>query len=78
MRILSIGYRKLLRSLERHLADQTDRRKDIAIEKRLATLPQKAAKGCQCETEPMPYRLHIAVAFVSLASALICLYVRLP
>lgn len=78
MRILPTGYRKLMRSLEQHLANQVEQRKDKAIEARLAALANKGTKRRQGNTEPMPYRLHIAVAFAWLASALASLYAWYP
>ena len=77
MRILPIGYRRLLRSLERYLANQVEQREDKAIAAHMAAanaLLGKPAKRRQGRAEPMPYRLHIAVAFASLASALFSLY----
>lgn len=74
MRILPIGYRRLMRSLEQHLANHVEQREDNAIEARLATLTNSATKQRKSGTEPMPFRLRIAVAFASLASALFSLY----
>ena len=77
MRILPIGYRRLMRSLERYLANQVEQREDKAIAAHMAAVnaslgkPPKRRQGC---AEPMPYRLRIAVAFASLASALFSLY----
>ena len=70
-------FRRLLRSLEKHLADQAEQREDNAVKAHLATLrasmnsPTKQRPG---GTEPMPYRLRISVALASLASALFSLY----
>ena len=77
MRILPIGYRRLMRSLEKHLADQVERREDNAIAAHMATVNAalgKPPKRRQERAEQMPYRLRIAVAFASLASALASLY----
>lgn len=77
MRILPIGYRRLLRSLERHLADQVEQREDKAIAAHMAAVNAslgKPSKRRQDRAEPMPYRLRIALAFASLASALTSLY----
>lgn len=77
MRILPIGYRRLMRSLERYLANQVEQREDNAIAAHMAAanaLLGKPAKRRQRRAEPMPYRLRIAVAFASLASALASLY----
>lgn len=77
MTMSSPSFRRLLRSLEKHLADQAEQREDNAVKAHLATLrgsidnPTKQRPG---GTEPMPYRLRIAVAFASLASALASLY----
>lgn len=81
MRILPIGYRRLLRSLERYLANQVEQREDKAIAAHMAAVNAslgKPSKRCQGRTEPMPYRLHIAIAFASLASALTSLYCWYP
>ena len=81
MRILPIGYRRLMRSLERYLANQVEQREDKAIAAHMAAVnaalgkPPKQRKEC---AEPMPYRLRIAVAFASLASALTSLYCWYP
>lgn len=77
MKILPIGYRRLLRSLEQRLADQVEQREDKAIAAHMAAVNAslgKPSKRRQMRTEPMPYRLRIAVAFASLASALFSLY----
>lgn len=77
MRILPVEYRRLFRTLEKHLAEKVEQREDNAITTYLAAVnaslgkPSKRRQGC---TEPMLYRLHIAVAFASLASALFSLY----
>lgn len=73
MRILPIGYRRLMRSLEKHLADQVEQREDKAIAAHIAAVnasigtPSKRRQG---RAEPMPYRHSIAAAFVALAAAL--------
>lgn len=67
----------LLRGLEQHLADQAEQREDNAVKAHLAALRasiSNPARRHQGRAEPMPYRLHIAVAFASLASALFSLY----
>ena len=69
MRILPIGYRRLMRSLERHLANQVEHREDKAIAAVSASLG-KPLKQHQSRTEPMPYRHSITAAFVALAAAL--------
>jgi hypothetical protein len=77
MKILPVGYRRLLRSLEQHLADPVEQREDKAIAAHMANVNAslgKPTKRRQGRAEPMPYRLHIAVAFASLASALASLY----
>ena len=77
MKILPIGYRNLLRSLERQLADQVEQREDKAIAAHIAAVNAslgKPSKRRHGRVEPMPYRLHIAIAFSSLASALFSLY----
>ena len=81
MKILPFGYRRLLRSLEQHLADQVEQREDKAIAAHMAAVTAslgKSSKRRQGRTEPMPYRLHIAIAFASLASALASLYCWYP
>lgn len=75
--MISLRFRCILRSLERHLADQVEQREDKAIAAHMATVNAslgKPTKRRQGRAEPMPYRLHIAVAFASLASALFSLY----
>lgn len=77
MKILPIGFRRLLRSLEERLADQVEQREDKAIAAHMAAVNAslgKPSKRRQMRTESMPYRLRIAVAFASLASALFSLY----
>lgn len=77
MKILPFGYCRLIRSLEQHLADQAEQREDQAIAAHMAAVNAslgKPSKRRQSRTEPMPYRLRIAVAFASLASALFSLY----
>lgn len=77
MRILPFGYRRLMRSLERHLADQAAQREDKAIVAHMAAVNASLGKPSRCSQarpEPMPYRMYIAVAFASLASALFSLY----
>ena len=77
MRTRPIGYSVIFRSLERHLAEQAERREDNAIVGHMAAVSAslgKPIKRRQGGAEPTPYRLHIAVAFASLASALFSLY----
>lgn len=77
MKLLPFGYRRLLRSLEQRLADQVEQREDKAIAAHMAAVNAslgKPSKRRQGRTEPMPYRLRMAVAFASLASALFSLY----
>ena len=76
MKILPFGYRRLMRSLEQHLADQAEQREDKAIAAHMAVVNaslDKPSKRRQRRTERMPYRLRIAVAFASLASAVFSL-----
>ncbi len=73
MRILPIGYRRLMRSLERYLANQVEQREDKAIAAHMTAVNAslgKPPKRRQGRAEPMPYRLHIAFAFASLVCAL--------
>lgn len=75
--MISLKFRCLLRSVERHLADQVEQREDKAIAAHMAAISAslgKPSKRRQDRAEPMPYRLRIAVAFASLASALFSLY----
>lgn len=77
MKILPIGYRRLMRGLEQRLADQVERREDKAIAAHMEAVNAslgKPSKRRQGHAEPMPYRMRIAVAFTSLASALFSLY----
>lgn len=81
MKILPFGYRRLMRSLEQHLADQAEQREDKAIVAHMAAVNAslgKPSKRRQGRAEPMPYRLYIAIAFASLASALASLYCWYP
>ena len=75
--MISLQFRRVLRSMERHLADQVEQREDKAIAAHMAAVNAalgKPPKRRQGRAERMPYRLHIAVAFASLASALFSLY----
>ena len=77
MKIVPLGYRHLLRRLEQRLADQVEQREDKAIAAHMAAINSslgKPSKRRQGRAETRPYRLHIAVAFASLASALLSLY----
>ena len=77
MRIPIPRFARLLRSLEQHLADQVEQREGKAIAAHMAAANAslgKPPKRRQERSEPMPYRLRIAVAFASLASALFSLY----
>lgn len=77
MTMTSNKFRRLLRSLEKHFAGQAEQREDKAIAAHLAAVNRslgKPSKRRRAHTEPMPYRLHIAFAFASLASALFSLY----
>jgi len=81
MKVPPLGYRHLLRSLEHRLADQAEQREDKAIAAHIAAVNASLGtppKRRQARAEPMPYRLHIAVAFASLASALASLYAWYP
>lgn len=66
-----------LRGIEQQFAKHAEQREDKAIEAHLAAVNAslgKPSKRRQGRAEPMPYRLRIAVAFASLASALFSLY----
>lgn len=59
MRILPFGYRRLMRSLERHLADQATQREDKAIVAHMAAVNAslgKPSKRSQARPDTMPYR----------------------
>lgn len=74
---LSSKFRSILRRLEKRFADQVEQREDKAIAAHMASVNAslgKPSKRRQGRSEPMPYRLHIAVAFAALASALFSLY----
>ncbi|MGK5008175.1 hypothetical protein [Janthinobacterium sp. MDB2-8] len=63
--------------MELHLADQAEQREDKAIAAHMVAVNAslgKPSKPSQARPEPMPYRMHIAVAFASMASALFSLY----
>ncbi|WP_454776457.1 hypothetical protein [Janthinobacterium tructae] len=79
--MISLQFRRLLRSLERRLADQVEQREDKAIAEHMAAVNAslgKPPKRRQERSVPMPNRLRIAVAFASLASALASLYCWYP
>lgn len=71
------AFRRRLLGLEKRLADQVEQRECKAIAAHMAVVnaslgtPSKRRQG---RAEPIPYLLHIAVAFTSLASALASLY----
>ena len=63
MRILPFGYRRLIRSLKQHLADQVEQREDKAIAAHMATINAslgKPSKRRQGRTYPMLYRARIS------------------
>ena len=71
------GFFRRLRCLEKYLADQVEQREDKTIAAHMAAVNAalgKPPKRRKERAEPMPYRLRIAVAFASLASALFSLY----
>lgn len=78
MMIKSIsGFRRLLRDAEKYIADQAEQREGNAIAAHIVAVNRSLgppSKRRRVHAEPMPYRLHIAVAFASLASALFSLY----
>lgn len=77
MRLRPFGYRRLMRSLERHLEDQATEREDKGLVAHMAAVNAslgKPSKRSQTRPEPMPYRINITVAFAALASALFSLY----
>ena len=79
--MISLQFRRVLRSMERHLADQVEQREDKAIAAHMTAtnaLLGRPSKRRQGRAERMPYRLHIAVAFAWLASALASLYCWYP
>ena len=79
--MISLQFRRIVRSLERHLAYQVEQREDKAIAAHMAAVNAslgKLPKRRQERAEPMPYPLRIAVAFASLASALASLYCWYP
>ena len=71
------AFRRRLLGLEKHLANQAQQREGKAIAAHMAVVnaslgtPSKRRQG---RAAPMPYRLQIATAFASLASALASLY----
>lgn len=75
--MISLQFLRILRTLERRLAHQVEQREDKAIAAHMAAVNVslgRPSKRRQERAEPMPYRLRIAVAFASLASALFSLY----
>ena len=72
-----VPFRSRLLGLEKRLADQVEQREGKAIAAHMAVVNASLgtpAKRRLSRAEPMAYRLHIAVAFTSLASALASLY----
>lgn len=67
-----------LRNIEQHLANQSEERQKKAIDAHIAAVSASIGSPLKRGDEAMPYRLHIAIAFASLASALVSLYVWLP
>jgi hypothetical protein len=81
MRIPIPRFGRLLRSLEQHLAAQAEQREGKAIAAHMAAVNAalgKPSERRQGRAELMPYRLYIAIAFASLASALASLYCWYP
>ena len=79
--MISLQFRRILRSLEQRLADQVEQREDKAIAAHMVAVNAslgKPPKRRQGLAERMPYRLHIAVAFAWLAGALASLYAWYP
>lgn len=75
--MICLQFRRILRSLEQHLADQVEQREDKAIAAHMAAVNAVLGKPPKRRQEPverMPYRLRIAVAFVSLVNALFSPY----
>lgn len=71
------AFRRRLLGLEKHLADQVEQRESKAIAAHMALVNASLgtpSKRRLSRAEPMAYRLHIAIAFASLASALASLY----
>lgn len=64
---------RILRTIEQRLAAQAERREERAITSHIKAVNAQLGKSRR-RREPMPYRLHIAIAFASLASALFSLY----
>ena len=79
--MISLQFRRILRTLEQQLADQVEQREDKAIAAHMAAVNAalgKPPERRQERAEPMPYRLRIAIAFASLAGALTSLYCWYP
>ena len=75
--MISLQFRRILRSLERHLANQVEQREDKAIAAHMSAINAslgKPSKQRHSRAEQMPYGRRIAVAFAALASALFSLY----
>ena len=71
--MIGLQFRRLLRCLERRLADQVEQREDKLIAAHMAAVNAsigKSSKRRLGRAEPMPYRHSIAAAFVALAAAL--------
>lgn len=75
------AFRRRLLGLEKRLADQVEQRECKAIAAHMAVVHASLgtpSKRRLSRAEPMAYRLHIAVALTSLASALASLYCWYP
>lgn len=78
MKSISSKFRRILRSLEQHLANQADTRQEKAINSHIASVSASIGEPRMRRSSTLPYRWHIAVAFASLASALVSLYAWFP
>lgn len=68
------GMRKALADFERYLAALVEQQEAAEVQARLATLQTAISTPAESEQPaPAPYRLHIALAYAALASALLCL-----
>lgn len=68
------GMRKVLADFERYLAALAEQQEAAEIHARMAALPTASSTPAEPEPPaPAPYRLHIALAYAALASALLCL-----
>lgn len=78
MTMLLAKLRRSMARLEQRLANQAELREERTITNHIQMINAQIGKPAARTKEPMPYRLHIAIAFALLASGLVSLYVWSP